>query len=110
MSTSSATEAAAGLEATMASRRTPEQIKASRALLWRELLTSLWAPLVILGLALIPYIILIEFVPPSADWAQPLLQGLGAADAHLLRRAARAALRTAQAEPRCATCGTRRAS
>ncbi|HYO66999.1 MAG TPA: signal peptidase I [Archangium sp.] len=76
MSTTSATEAPAGLEATMASRRTPEQIKASRALLWRELLTSLWAPLVILGLALIPYIILIEFVPPSADWAQPLMQGL----------------------------------
>lgn len=76
MSTTSATPATAGLEATMASRRTPEQIKASRALLWRELLTSLWAPLVILGLALIPYIILIEFVPPSADWAQPLLQGL----------------------------------
>jgi signal peptidase I len=77
MSTPSATtQATAGLEATMASRRTPEQIKASRALLWRELLTSLWAPLVILGLALIPYIILIEFVPPSAGWAQPLLQGL----------------------------------
>lgn len=76
MSTTSATEAPVGLEATMASRRTPEQIKASRALLWRELLTSLWAPLVILGLALIPYIILIEFVPPSADWAQPLMQGL----------------------------------
>jgi signal peptidase I len=76
MSTTSATEAPAGLEATMASRRTPEQIKASRALMWRELLTSLWAPLIILGLALIPYIILIEFVPPSADWAQPLLQGL----------------------------------
>ncbi|KFA88606.1 signal peptidase I [Archangium violaceum] len=76
MSTTSATEAPAGLEASMAARRTPEQLKASRALLWRELLTSLWAPLVILGLALIPYIILIEFVPPSADWAQPLMQGL----------------------------------
>ncbi|WP_375773441.1 signal peptidase I [Archangium gephyra] len=75
-STPSAAEAASGLEATMAARRTPEQIKASRALLWRELLTSLWAPLVILGLALIPYIILIEFVPPAASWAQPLLQGL----------------------------------
>ncbi|MFE8599234.1 signal peptidase I [Archangium violaceum] len=76
MSTTSATEAPAGLEASMAARRTPEQIKASRALLWRELLTSLWAPLVILGLALIPYIILIEFVPPAAGWAQPLMQGL----------------------------------
>ncbi|HEY0097107.1 MAG TPA: signal peptidase I, partial [Archangium sp.] len=65
-----------GLEALMASRRTPEQARASRTLLWRERLTSLWAPLVILGLALIPYIILIEFVPAAAAWAQPLLQGL----------------------------------
>jgi signal peptidase I len=76
MSTTSATNATAGLEASMAARRTPEQLKASRSLLWRELLTSLWAPLVVLGLALIPYIILIEFVPPASDWAQPLMQGL----------------------------------
>ena len=76
MSTTSATTATAGLEASMAARRTPEQLKASRSLLWRELLTSLWAPLVVLGLALIPYIILIEFVPPASDWAQPLMQGL----------------------------------
>ncbi|HEX5747371.1 MAG TPA: signal peptidase I [Archangium sp.] len=76
MSTTSATNTAEGLEASMAARRTPEQLKASRALLWRELLTSLWAPLVVLGVALIPYIILIEFVPASASWAQPLMQGL----------------------------------
>ncbi len=79
MSTTSATEAAPGLEASMASRRTPEQIKASRALLWRELLTSLWAPLVVVGLAFIPYILLIEFVPPAAAWAQPLMQYLALA-------------------------------
>src|SRR5512143_2077701 len=71
-----ATNASAGLEATLAARRTPEQLKASRALMWRELLTSLWAPLVILGVALVPYIILIELVPPAAAWAQPLMQGL----------------------------------
>ena len=65
-----------GLEATMAARRTPEQARASRALLWRELLSSLWAPLVILGLAFIPYIVLIEFVPAAAAWAQPLMQYL----------------------------------
>ncbi|PTL81029.1 signal peptidase I [Vitiosangium sp. GDMCC 1.1324] len=63
----------------MAARRTPEQLKASRALLWRELLTSLWAPLVILGVAFIPYIILIEFVPAAAAWAQPLMQDLALA-------------------------------
>jgi signal peptidase I len=76
MSTTTATPPTTGLEATMAARRTPEQARASRALLWRELLTSLWAPLVILGLAFIPYILLIEFVPPAAGWAQPLMQYL----------------------------------
>ncbi|WP_309891730.1 signal peptidase I [Archangium sp.] len=81
MSTTTAnpTTPPADLEALMASRRTPEQARASRTLLWRERLTSLWAPLVILGLALIPYILLIEFVPPAAAWAQPLMQSLALA-------------------------------
>jgi len=81
MSTTTAnpTTPAADLEALMASRRTPEQARASRTLLWRERLTSLWAPLVTLGLALVPYIVLIEFVPPAAAWAQPLMQYLALA-------------------------------
>ncbi|QRO01859.1 signal peptidase I [Archangium violaceum] len=79
MSTTATTTPPGGLEASMAARRTPEQLKASRALLWRELLTSLWAPLVILGLAFVPYIILIEFVPAAAAWAQPLMQYLALA-------------------------------
>jgi signal peptidase I len=74
--TTTATPPTTGLEATMAARRTPEQARASRALLWRELLTSLWAPLVILALAFLPYIVLIELVPPAAEWAQPLMQFL----------------------------------
>lgn len=78
-STATSTNPTEGLEASMAARRTPEQLKASRALLWRELLTSLWAPLVIIGLAFIPYIVLIEFVPPAAAWAQPLMQYLALA-------------------------------
>lgn len=78
-STATSTNPSEGLEASMAARRTPEQLKASRALLWRELLTSLWAPLVIIGVAFIPYITLIEFVPPAAAWAQPLMQYLSLA-------------------------------
>jgi signal peptidase I len=66
----------AGLEASMAARRTPEQSKAYRALMWREMLTSLWAPLAILGLSFIPYLPIIEFVPPAAGWAQPAMQYL----------------------------------
>ncbi|NMO19268.1 signal peptidase I [Pyxidicoccus fallax] len=65
------------LGAAMAARRTPEQLRARRALVWREMLTSLWAPLCIIGLAFIPYTVLIEFVPAAAAWAQPLMKGLG---------------------------------
>ncbi|MFP2925420.1 signal peptidase I [Pyxidicoccus sp. 3LG] len=65
------------LAAAMAARRTPEQLRARRLLVWRELLTSLWAPLCIIGLAFVPYTILIEFSPSAAAWAQPLMKGLG---------------------------------
>ncbi|MBZ4418540.1 signal peptidase I [Myxococcus sp. RHSTA-1-4] len=65
------------LAAAMAARRTPEQLRARRLLLWRELLTSLWAPLCIIGLAFIPYTVLIEYVPAAAAWAQPAMKGLG---------------------------------
>lgn len=64
------------LDAAMAARRTPQQQKSRRLLLWRDLLTSLWAPVSVLGLAFIPYLLLIEFVPPAAAWAQPALQYL----------------------------------
>jgi signal peptidase I len=61
----------------MAARRTPEQLKARRQLLWRELLTSLWAPLCGVGLAFVPYLFLIEMAPATASWAQPLMKGFG---------------------------------
>jgi signal peptidase I len=66
----------ADMDAAAAARRTPEQLKAQRALLWRDRLTSLWAPLVVLLLAYVPYLPLIEFFPQSAGWAQSLMQGL----------------------------------
>nr|WP_128797560.1 signal peptidase I [Corallococcus coralloides] len=65
------------LGAAMAARRTPEQLKARRQLMWRELLTSLWAPLCGVGLAFIPYVTLIEMAPGTASWAQPLMKGFG---------------------------------
>ncbi|RKH21830.1 signal peptidase I [Corallococcus sp. CA047B] len=67
----------AKLGAAMAARRTPEQLKARRQLLWRELLTSLWAPLCGVGLAFLPYVTLIEMAPHTASWAQPLMKGFG---------------------------------
>lgn len=60
----------------MASRRPEAQQRASRALRWRERLTSLWAPITLLGLAFIPYVLLIQLAPRTAGWAQPLMQGL----------------------------------
>ncbi|NTX54498.1 signal peptidase I [Myxococcus sp. CA039A] len=67
----------AKLATAMAARRTPEQVRARRKLLWREMLTSLWAPLCIVALVLFPYTTLIEFVPTAAAWAQPAMKGLG---------------------------------
>jgi signal peptidase I len=65
------------LAAAMAARRTPEQHLARRKLVWRELLTSLWAPLCIVALAYIPYLLLIENAREAATWAQPVMKGLG---------------------------------
>ncbi|AGC45758.1 signal peptidase I [Myxococcus stipitatus DSM 14675] len=67
----------AKLATAMAARRTPEQVRARRALLWREMLTSLWAPLCIVAIAMFPYTLLIEYVPAAASWAQPAMKGLG---------------------------------
>ena len=65
------------LSSVMAARRTPGQLRARRRLMWREMLTSLWAPLCVIGLAFIPYTLLIEYVPAAASWAQPAMKGLG---------------------------------
>ncbi|MCP3099596.1 signal peptidase I [Myxococcus sp. K15C18031901] len=65
------------LSSVMAARRTPDQLRARRKLVWREMLTSLWAPLCIIGLAFIPYTLLIEYAPAAASWAQPVMKGLG---------------------------------
>ncbi|WP_338866046.1 signal peptidase I [Myxococcus stipitatus] len=67
----------AKLATAMAARRTPEQVRARRALLWREMLTSLWAPLCIVAIVMFPYTMLIEYVPTAASWAQPAMKGLG---------------------------------
>ncbi|MFY2561855.1 signal peptidase I [Corallococcus terminator] len=65
------------LSSMMAARRTPAQVRAWRRLLWRERLTSLWAPVCIAALLMFPYTVLIEFVPSAASWAQPVMKGLG---------------------------------
>jgi|SRR5215217_130098 len=67
----------ASLSSMMAARRTPEQARAWRWLLWRERLSSLWAPVCIAALLMLPYTLLIEFVPAAASWAQPVMKALG---------------------------------
>ncbi|WP_228530855.1 MULTISPECIES: signal peptidase I [Myxococcaceae] len=64
------------LDEAMNARRPEAQARATRQLRWRERLTSLWAPLTLLGLAFVPYVLLIELVPGSGRWAQPLMQYL----------------------------------
>ncbi|NTX06991.1 signal peptidase I [Myxococcus sp. CA040A] len=61
----------------MAAQRTPEQARAWHRLLWQERLTSLWAPVCIAALLMLPYTLIIEFVPAAASWAQPVMKGLG---------------------------------
>jgi signal peptidase I len=63
----------------LSARRRPEQLRARRLLMWRQLLTSLWAPLSLVGLVFIPYLFVIELVPSSASWARPAMQYFGAA-------------------------------
>jgi signal peptidase I len=63
----------------LSARRKPEQHRARRLLMWRQLLTSLWAPLSLVGLAFIPYLFVIELVPSSASWARPAMRYFGAA-------------------------------
>ncbi len=63
----------------LSARRRPEQLRARRLLMWRQLLTSLWAPLCLVGIVFIPYLFLIELAPSSAPWAVPAMQYFGAA-------------------------------
>ncbi|MCP3060262.1 signal peptidase I [Myxococcus sp. K38C18041901] len=65
------------LPSLMAARRTVAQRDAYRRLRWRERLTSLWAPVLIVAAALFPYMTLIAYVPSTASWAQPVMKGLG---------------------------------
>ncbi|MCI0571765.1 MAG: signal peptidase I, partial [Myxococcaceae bacterium] len=63
----------------VSARRGAHETRRSRALYWRDMLSSLWAPVTVFGLAFVPYIVLIEFVPASAAWAQPALKAVGLA-------------------------------
>src|SRR4029450_13282589 len=48
-----------------------------RRLHWFDLATSLWSPITVLALALIPYLIVIESFPSTGPLALPGMQGLG---------------------------------
>ncbi len=67
------------LEAEISARRTIEQQRASRRLIIRETLSSLWAPVTFFGLSLVLYIVLVEIHTGIYVWAQPLLKDLGLA-------------------------------
>lgn len=65
------------LERRMEALRTEAQRKASRRLWWWQALTSLWAPITVLAIVLVPYLIVIEGFPSSQSWAFPAMQGFG---------------------------------
>jgi signal peptidase I len=75
----SATEAGEGIDLAelLSARRTVEQERLRRRLYLRDVLSSLWAPVTALALALIPYLLVVESHPPSAAWAEPLMRWLG---------------------------------
>jgi signal peptidase I len=77
-----AASAAEGAERTslfelLSARRTADQQRLQRRLYLGDLLSSLWAPVTALALALIPYLLVVELHPPSASWAEPLMRRLG---------------------------------
>lgn len=65
------------LSEALKARRSPDQQRVAKKLVWTELLWSLWAPLCIFGIAFLPYLFLIELVSGAWVWAQPVLKGFG---------------------------------
>ncbi|HEY1904886.1 MAG TPA: signal peptidase I [Myxococcaceae bacterium] len=65
------------LETELGARRTAEQAARRRRLHWFDLGTSLWSPITVLALALIPYLVIIESFPRTAGVALPVMQGFG---------------------------------
>jgi len=70
---------ASGLVGLLSARRSEEQERRRRSLQRLDLLTSLWAPITVLALLLIPYLLVVELHPPSAAWAEPAMRWLGLA-------------------------------
>jgi signal peptidase I len=67
----------ATLEKEMTARRSAEQKAAARRVWWLQALTSLWAPITVLGIALVPYMAVVELWRGTQPWALPLMQGFG---------------------------------
>ncbi len=65
------------LETELGARRTAEQSARRRRLHWFDLATSLWSPITVLALVLIPYLIIIESFLSTAAAALPVMQGFG---------------------------------
>ncbi len=65
------------LETELGARRTAEQSARRRRLHWFDLATSLWSPITVLALVLIPYLIIIESFLSTAPAALPVMQGFG---------------------------------
>lgn len=58
-------------------RVTEDEKDALRRVLWRDRLTSLWAPVTVFGLFFVFYLFLVEFRTSNYLWAQPILKVIG---------------------------------
>jgi len=70
-------EAGTRLLGLLSARRTEQEERQQRRLYVLDLLSSLWAPVTALALALIPYLLVVELHPPSGSWAVPAMRRLG---------------------------------
>ncbi|HMK73632.1 MAG TPA: signal peptidase I [Myxococcaceae bacterium] len=77
MASATGTGEGMGLAGRLSARRSEEQERRRRSLYWRDVFTSLWAPVTVLGLLLVPYLLVVELHPPSASWAEPTMRLLG---------------------------------
>jgi signal peptidase I len=71
-------DASFNLERELDARRGKDHALQHRRIEWQLRLTSLWSPLACFLVLFVPYVMVIQFSPPSESWAQPVIKALGA--------------------------------
>lgn len=66
-----------GLAEAVLARLSPAELKTLNKWRWHDRLVSLWAPVTVLALVFIVYLVIVESVVCTYLWLQPLMQGVG---------------------------------